>query len=250
MVVQLSYGFGRPAYYLTPHQFRELSKYAYGEWLQVRQAVFYRIISWALTSPIKKTFATLTFTKVAICLFLLRITVTKKSIRPLQVAVALLVVSNIALSLVWILQCTPHLDKAWNHQMPGKCFSKGQLERIIISQARKYSLLDSISQLTTLSHIYNIGLLPLRLPYPHSSKISNQFPQQGRPLPPHGPRRNHRLPLHSPHCSKLAEWDRRSDLEKYPQLVLALVGSLLRHRCRMYTNSTTRLQMAQGRNTH
>ena len=41
VVVQLSYGFGRPAYYLTPHQFREFSKYAYGEWLQVRQVRFY-----------------------------------------------------------------------------------------------------------------------------------------------------------------------------------------------------------------
>ena len=39
VVVQLSYGFGRPAYYLTPHQFQEFSKYAYGEWLQVRQTV-------------------------------------------------------------------------------------------------------------------------------------------------------------------------------------------------------------------
>ena len=31
--------------------------------------------------------------------------------------------------------CRPHLDKAWNTKMPGKCFSKGQLESIIISQA-------------------------------------------------------------------------------------------------------------------
>ena len=35
VVVQLSYGFGRPAYYLTPHQFQEVMKFAYGEWLQV-----------------------------------------------------------------------------------------------------------------------------------------------------------------------------------------------------------------------
>ena len=87
----------------------------------------------------KKTFATLTFTKISICLFLLRITVTKAFIRPLQVAIIILVVSNIVISLVWILQCTPHLDKAWNDEKPGKCFSKGQLERIIISQARKYT---------------------------------------------------------------------------------------------------------------
>ena len=57
--------------------------------------------------------------------------------RPLQAAVIMLVVSNVVLSLVWTFQCTPHLDKAWNENMPGKCLSKGQLERIIISQARK-----------------------------------------------------------------------------------------------------------------
>lgn len=115
VTVQISYGFGRPAYYMTPHQFQEFSKYSYGEWLQ--------------------TFATLMFTKVSICLFLLRITITKGFIRPLQAAVAILVVSNVVLSLLWIFQCTPHLDKAWNDKMPGQCFSKGQLERIIISQA-------------------------------------------------------------------------------------------------------------------
>lgn len=38
VIVQIAYGFGRPAYYLTPHQYREFSKYAYGEWLQVMKA--------------------------------------------------------------------------------------------------------------------------------------------------------------------------------------------------------------------
>ena len=89
-----------------------------------------------------KTFATLTFTKVSICLFLLRLTVTKLSIRPLQIAVVILVISNVVISLVWIFQCRPHLDKAWNDKMPGKCFSKGQVERIIISQAGKCSSAD------------------------------------------------------------------------------------------------------------
>ena len=35
VVVQIYYGFGRPAYYLTEHQFLEFMKYSYGEWLQV-----------------------------------------------------------------------------------------------------------------------------------------------------------------------------------------------------------------------
>lgn len=75
------------------------------------------------------------FTKVSICLFLLRITITPAFIRPLQAAVVILVVSNLVISILWILQCTPHLDKVWNTKEPGHCFSKGQLERIIISQA-------------------------------------------------------------------------------------------------------------------
>ena len=35
ITVQIGYGLGRPAYYLTEHQFQEFMKYSYGEWLQV-----------------------------------------------------------------------------------------------------------------------------------------------------------------------------------------------------------------------
>ena len=86
-----------------------------------------------------QTFATLTFTKISICLALLRITVTKVFIRLLYVAIAILAISNIVLSLLWILQCTPHLDKAWNSELPGKCFSRNQSDQIILSQASKSS---------------------------------------------------------------------------------------------------------------
>ncbi|KAG8530575.1 uncharacterized protein KY384_005078 [Bacidia gigantensis] len=119
VVVQIGYGLGRPVFYLTEHQFQEFMKYAYGEWLQ--------------------TFATLMFTKISICLFLLRITISKSFVRPLQAAIGILVVSNVILTVLWIVQCTPHLDKAWNTKLSGKCFGKGQLERIIIAQASKLS---------------------------------------------------------------------------------------------------------------
>ena len=36
IVPGIAYGFGRPSYYLTDHQFQEFMKYSYGEWLQVR----------------------------------------------------------------------------------------------------------------------------------------------------------------------------------------------------------------------
>ena len=35
VIVQVTYGFGKPAYYMTAHQYQEFSKYAFGEWLQV-----------------------------------------------------------------------------------------------------------------------------------------------------------------------------------------------------------------------
>lgn len=114
--VEVHYGFGRPAWYLTDHQIREYLKYTYGEWIQ--------------------TFASLMWTKVSICLFLMRIPVSKAYIRPLQAGVVILVVSNVILTLLWILQCTP-IAAAWNLELKGRsqCFSRGQLQRIIIAQA-------------------------------------------------------------------------------------------------------------------
>ena len=116
--VEVHYGFGRPQYYLTSVQLQEFEKYGYGEWIQ--------------------TFATLMWTKVSICLFLLRIPTTKVLVRPLQAAVVFLVLSNVILTLLWILQCQP-VEAAWNTSIKGRCFGRGQKERIIISQASKRS---------------------------------------------------------------------------------------------------------------
>ena len=117
--VEVHYGFGRPEFYLTPAQLQEFMKYGYGEWIQ--------------------TFATLMWTKVSICLFLLRIPTSKALIRPLQGAVVFLIVSNVILTLLWILQCSP-VEGAWNTNITAKCFGKGQKERIIITQASKLTL--------------------------------------------------------------------------------------------------------------
>ena len=111
---EIHYGFGRPQHYLSKWQIIEYMKYSYGEWIQ--------------------TFATLMWTKISICLFLMRIPVSKALIRPLQGAIIFLVLSNIVLTILWIAQCRP-VDAAWNTNIKGLCFSRGQLERIIISQA-------------------------------------------------------------------------------------------------------------------
>lgn len=57
------YGLGRSDHYLTTWQIVEFRKYTFGEWIQ--------------------TFATLMWTKISICLFLMRIPISKALIRPL-----------------------------------------------------------------------------------------------------------------------------------------------------------------------
>lgn len=114
VVMELHYGFGRHRYYLTQRQFTEFMKYSYGEWIQ--------------------TFQTLMFTKISICILLLRIPVEKFIVRPLQGAIAFLIVTNVVLTLLWIFQCNP-IAGSWDKMRPAKCFTDAQLQRIIISQA-------------------------------------------------------------------------------------------------------------------
>lgn len=120
--VQIHYGFGRPQYYLTKWELIEFRKYAFGEWIQ--------------------TFATLMWTKVSICLFLRRIPITKALLRPLDVAIVFLIVSNVIITILWIVQCKP-VDAAWNSNLKGACFSRGQLERIVLAQAGRSTQIDS-----------------------------------------------------------------------------------------------------------
>ena len=77
-------------------------------------------------------------TKVSVCLMLLRISPYKHIKRPIQSLVGFLILSNIVLSLVWIFQCDP-VDAAWDcdKQKTAKCYTQGQLQRVIISQASK-----------------------------------------------------------------------------------------------------------------
>lgn len=121
VIVEIRYGFGRHKSYLSQHQLQEFQKYSYGEWMQ--------------------TFATLMFTKVSVCLLILRITISEAFIRPLQALIAFLVLSNVILTVLWIVQCIP-LARAWDTTIQGTCLTNGQLDQIILAQASK--LLHSI----------------------------------------------------------------------------------------------------------
>lgn len=114
--VEVHYGFGMHQTCLTAHQLLEFQKYVYGEWIQ--------------------TFASLMWTKVSICLFLLRIAISKRLTRPLQCGVVTLILFNVILTLCWILQCRP-VRAAWDTTIKGQCFSRGQKQRIIFAQASR-----------------------------------------------------------------------------------------------------------------
>lgn len=113
--MRIHYGFGRHQYYLSNHELQEFNKYSFGNWIQ--------------------TFFTLMFTKVSICLLLLRFAPSKRVVQPIQGLIAFLVVSNVILAMFWILQCTPP-SAAWNATKRdiAQCFTLSQIERIIIIQ--------------------------------------------------------------------------------------------------------------------
>ena len=87
-------------------------KYTYGEWIQ--------------------TFATLMWTKVSICLFLMRLSNNKALLLPLKYAVAFLLFSNTILTVIWIMQCQP-IHAAWDNK--GTCMSREAKQGIILAQA-------------------------------------------------------------------------------------------------------------------
>ena len=138
VIVEVHYRFGRHKVDLTHWQYIEFMKYSYGEWIQ--------------------TFQTLMFTKISI--FLLRIPVEKHLIRPIQGAIIALIISNIILTLLWILQCNP-IANTWNKQTPGVCFTDGQLQRIIISQALISIISDFILALFPIVLLWNVQIASL-----------------------------------------------------------------------------------------
>ena len=75
-------------------------------------------------------------TKVSICFFLLRILegCGKGLAVPLHASIAILILSNIALTLVWIFQCKP-IRAVWDVDIPAKCLDRHRLLHIILAQA-------------------------------------------------------------------------------------------------------------------
>ncbi|KAG8531786.1 uncharacterized protein KY384_003422 [Bacidia gigantensis] len=112
--VEVHYGFGKHYQYLTDREKHLFRKYTFGEWIQ--------------------TFATLMWTKISICLFLVRFTNNQRLRTVMYWTVGFLLISNTVMTVMWIMQCQP-VNNAWVLDGKGTCMSKFEKEAVILTQA-------------------------------------------------------------------------------------------------------------------
>lgn len=117
-MAEVFYGLGRHYHYLSPYQYEQYLKYDYLDWIQV--------------------FVTLALCKISICQFLLRLSKFDKLRRFLHACIVVVIVSHLPLMLLMIFQCNP-VQKYWDKDLPGSCFRKETVEKIIISQGGELS---------------------------------------------------------------------------------------------------------------
>lgn len=113
VMLEIHYGLGRHKYFIDPDHYTGFLKYNFLDWNQV--------------------FITLCLSKIAICMFLLRISKFAKWRNTLYGIIAFLVFSHLPLELLFLFQCTP-VNKIWDMSLPGHCFSLYTVEKIIIVQ--------------------------------------------------------------------------------------------------------------------
>lgn len=132
---EVSNGLGRHRFYLAPGAYKKYLKYDYLDWVQV--------------------FLTLALCKIAICLFLLRLSNYRNLRLWLYGLIVLLVTTHVPLSFLMIFQCSP-IRKYWVSPLegPGICFSKATVETIIIIQGGE--LLNLVMSDLSFSHDYSI----------------------------------------------------------------------------------------------
>lgn len=123
VVTEISYGLGQHRVDLSVEQYRNFLKYYYLDTAQF--------------------FIALATCKISICLFLLRLSQFNKVKRVLHGLIVFLVVTHLALFFLTVFQCSP-VDKVWNIDDPGKCFSEEMVMNILIAQGVFSFLTDFI----------------------------------------------------------------------------------------------------------
>lgn len=107
------YGLGRHKYYLSDYDIKEFRKFDYLDWIQ--------------------TFITLAISKISICLLLLRLSKFSKLKKVLHTLIGFIVITHLPLLILIIVQCQP-VEKYWDTDLRGHCFSKEMLANILVAQ--------------------------------------------------------------------------------------------------------------------
>ena len=111
------WGLGRHRYYLKTDNYTGFLKYDFLDWCQV--------------------FITLCTCKLAIAMFLLRISKFKQWRGFLYGLIIFLILSHVPITIVYIFQCRP-VNRAWDaDRIPGQCFTKAGIQDLIIVQGGK-----------------------------------------------------------------------------------------------------------------
>lgn len=113
VVTEVSYGLGQHRIDLSVEQYRNFLKYYYLDTAQF--------------------FIALATCKISICLFLLRLSHFNELKRILYGLILFLIATHLALFFLNIFQCSP-VDKVWNLDDPGRCFSEQTVMNILIAQ--------------------------------------------------------------------------------------------------------------------
>lgn len=113
VITEVSYGLGQHRIDLSVEQYSNFLKYYYLDTAQF--------------------FIALATCKISICLFLLRLSQFNKIKRILYGLIVFLVVTHLALFFLNVFQCSP-VDRVWNLDDPGKCFSEEMVMNILIAQ--------------------------------------------------------------------------------------------------------------------
>ena len=117
--ITVHYGFGRHDYYLSLEQISRMAM-----WLYIERSVL-------ILSPM--------FTKLSICIFLLRIFQTKRAWRWTLYSLVILVTAiGLIMFFLTFVSCQP-IEKLWSPQTPGRCFNQRILQVIAILCGGKYT---------------------------------------------------------------------------------------------------------------
>ena len=113
VMLEIYWGLGRHKYFLKHENYVGFLKYNHLDWCQV--------------------FITLAVSKIAICLFLLRISKFDRWRNFLYGVITFLVLTHLPLTFLYIYQCRP-INKVWDKKIPGNCWSLSTVEKIVIVQ--------------------------------------------------------------------------------------------------------------------